>query len=286
MGSKRIKFSILILIIIVIALVGCSYETNSKNLSKVSTNSSDSKSSISEDIEEAVSQTIKSRGEKGYGVGEVGTEGHVILELEEKDGIVKAYTISSFGYFGFENNVFTKVSGSGAIPTVMTFSKNTSNGYSLIEYKEPIDGDGNLDSIKDMFPKRLWDKVLSSEASYKELVKLQEAQAKEYLKTIGRSAEVKADFVDRPLPNINVSASNKLFAEIQKDDLLQVNCPHWLGSREVLENGVRVIYETSQSKNDDGYDLISFRKSDENGKVIEESIYKIVGGEPELQKNE
>ena len=61
------------------------------------------------------------------------------------------------------------------------------------------------------------------------------------------------------------------------------NCPYWLGTREKLENGVRVIYETSQSKSNDGYDLITFKETKVDGTVVEERSYKIVGSEPKLQ---
>ena len=79
-------------------------------------------------IDEAVSRAVKSQG-KSYLVGEVVTEGHIIFDTEEKDGQVKVYTIVSIGWFGFENGIFTTVSGSGAIPTVMTFSQNESGAY-------------------------------------------------------------------------------------------------------------------------------------------------------------
>ena len=176
------------------------------------------------------------------------------------------------------------ISGSGAIPTVMTFSKNTNGGYTLIEYKEPEDGDGNLDSIKEMFPERLWDKVLDkANSNYSELAQSKEAQAKEYLKQIGRTAQVSENYVERKLPDINVSAENKLFAYSGKYDLFLNNCPNWLGTREKLENGVRLIYETSQSKSNDGYDLITFKETKADGTVVEERSYKIVGSEPKLQ---
>lgn len=164
-----------------------SKENNAKNSNIVSDNAkvSDSNSMISGNIEQAVSQAIKSKGENGYLKGEVSTEGHIILEVEEKDDVVKAYTLSSFGYFGFENGIFTKISGSGAIPTVITFSKNINGEYSFIKYKEPIDGEDCMGSIKEMFPQRLWDKVLTNDnVSYSNLALLQETQAKEYLKKI------------------------------------------------------------------------------------------------------
>ncbi|MDN5300628.1 MAG: bla regulator protein blaR1 [Thermoanaerobacteraceae bacterium] len=233
-------------------------------------------------IDEAVSIAIKNRGENGYLDGEVATEGHLILDTEEKNGNIKVYTISSFGYFGFENGIFTKISGSGAIPTVITFSKNEKGEYSLLEYKEPVDGVGYIDSVKKMFPSKLWDKVLSEGKNYPELVKQLEAQAGEYLKSIGRNAKVSVAYVEKKPVNIGVEASNKLFAEFTKYDAFLNSCPYWIGTREIIENGVRYIYETSQSKTSDGYDIISFKKKKEDGTVVKEHKYKIIGNEPQL----
>lgn len=151
---------------------------------------------IAENIDQAVSKAIKSRG-TNYLRGEAATQGHIVLDVEEKDNIVKVYTISSFGYFGFENGIFTEISGSGAIPTVMTFSKNSNGGYSLIEYKEPEDGEECENSIKQMFPEKLWDKALKGQESYSQLAESKENEAKEYLKQIGRTAEVSSKYVER-----------------------------------------------------------------------------------------
>lgn len=232
-------------------------------------------------IEEDVSKVIKEQS-KNYGAGEVSTEGHIILDTEERDGKIIVYTIASYGAFGFENGIFTKVSGSGAIPTVMTFSKNENGEYLLQDYKEPMDGSYYTKSIKEMFPKRLWDKVSSESKKYSELAKQQENQAAEYLNSIGRYAEVKAAHVEKKLPEINVDASNKIFAEYTKYDSELNKFPYWIGTKELLQNGVRYIYETSQSKTDDGYDLIIFRKTKEDGSVVLECRYKIAGSEPEL----
>ncbi|CUU49383.1 cell wall-binding protein [Clostridium beijerinckii] len=235
-----------------------------------------------ENIDQAVSEAIKSRG-TNYLRGEAATEGHIVLDVEEKDNIAKVYTISSFGYFGFENGIFTEISGSGAIPTVMTFSKNSNGGYSLIEYKEPEDGEECENSIKQMFPKKLWDKALKGQESYSQLAESKENEAKEYLKQIGRTAEVNSRYVEKKRPNINVSAENKLFVYLGKHDSFLNDCPYWIGTKERVENGIRLIYETSQSKSADGYDVITFKETKSDGTVVEERSYKIVGNEPELQ---
>lgn len=226
-------------------------------------------------VTDAVARAIKSRS-SSYLQGETVTEGHIILDTEEQKGTVKVYAISSVGVFGFENGIFTKISGSGVVPTVMTFSKNQQGGYELLEYKEAEDGSGYTSSIKKMFPRRLQDRVRSTHDDYSNLKKQQEEQAQEYLRSIGRAAEVRAH-VKKKRPNIDVEASNKLFAEYTKNDAFLNACPYWLGTRECIENGQRFIYETSQSKTGDGCDLITFRKTRANGTVVEERQYKIEG---------
>ena len=222
-----------------------------------------------------ISNVIKTRNQHAYYKGEVATEGHTILDIEEKDNIIKVYTIASFGYFGFENGIFSGISGGGA-PIIITFSKNEKGEYSLLEYKEPMDGAFYTDSLKKMFPEKLHDEVLSADRYYPELTRQQEAQAAEYLKSIGRTAKISAAYVKKKLVNINVEASNKLFAEFSQYNQFLNNCPHWIGTSERIENGVRYVYETSQSKTSDDYDLITFKKTNEDGAIVEEYRYKIV----------
>lgn len=183
------------------------------------------------DLEEAVSAAIKA-DEKCHHGEECITEGHIILDIKENEGKVKVYTIASSGCFGFENGIFTKVSGSGAIPTVITFFKNENGEYELIEYATPFDGSEYVKSIKKMFPLRLCYKALNANKSYLELAKQEEAQAEEYLKSIGRKAKVSVEHVEKKLSDINVEASNKLFADLTRYDKFLNSCPYWLGTRE------------------------------------------------------
>lgn len=238
---------------------------------------------VGQTIDQAISQAIKDQG--NYLAGEVATEGHILLDTEEKDGIITAYTIASFGYFGFENGIFTKISGSGAIPTVITFERDEQGMYShfsMLSYQEPMDGAGYLDSVKEMFPEKYWSEVFPEGNRYPELEQQQEEQATEYLKSINKTATVKASHVEKKLPSISVPASNELFAKYTKYDSFLNSCPYWIGTREKIEDGKRYIYETSQSTTDDGYDLVSFSKRQEDGTTVQEAHYKIVGDEPQL----
>jgi len=234
-------------------------------------------------LEQAVSAAILDQG-KGYLNGECNTEGHVILDTEERAGAVKAYTVASVGWFGFENGVFTKISGSGAIPTVMTFSRNKNGTYSLLAYQEPVDGSGYTESLKKLFPAQLHKQVLTTQDSYSDLARQQEEQAALYLKGLGRAVQVRAGFVAKKLPKLDVEASNKLFAEFTKDNAFLNSCPYWLGTREQIEDGVRYIYATSQGKTSAGHDLIIFKKTKTDGTLVQEYKYAIIGSEPQLIK--
>lgn len=240
----------------------------------------DSNSQVQETItiEEAVRSAILDKA-SDYRNGEAVTEGHVILSEHEMGPMIKVYAIVSIGNFGFENGVFTKISGSGAIPTVITLDNREESRFALLEYKEPQDGSYYAKSIKEMFPIELQKEALDAQKHYKELIKQQELQAGEYLKSIGRAAKVSADYVEKELIDINVDASNKLFAEMSKYDSFINTCPYWIGTIEQIEDGIRYIYQTSHDKTSDGYDIVTFTKSKEDGTVEKQVKYKIVGSE-------
>lgn len=231
-------------------------------------------------IEEAVSRELKAQA-NSYKDGEVGVEGHVILDTEAEGKTVKVYTVVSDGAFGFENGIFTKVGGSGAVPTVITFEKGEDGRYHLLKYETPKDGTEYVPSIKKMFPSALQNKVLNFKQNG-ELAQQQEAQAKAYLDSIGRKATVSIAFVEKKLLDINVQASNKLFAELTKYDNFLNTCPYWIGTKEQIEGGIRYIYATAQEINSSNNDLVVFTKTKEDGTIIKHKVYEIIGSEPKL----
>ncbi len=227
----------------------------------------------SEKLDEIISQAVLSRA-TGYMEGEFVTEGHIILGKEEKENNVKVYTVASLGVYGFENGIFT---------TVMEFEADTQGKWELKEYKEPMDGGGYGDSIKKMFPKKIYEEIFSGNQDYYEKLKAQQKeQAQVYLDSIGREAEIQPGHVEKTLSNINVEASNKLFAELTKYDEFLNNCPYWIGTREKIEEGQRFIYETKQEKTIEGKDMMIYSKTNEKGEVIEKREYLIEGSEPVL----
>ncbi len=220
-------------------------------------------------LEQAISIALKEKT-SNFRVGELPVEGHIILESQntsESQCIV--YAIASWGYFGFENGIFTKISGTGATPIVLTLSVNQAEGYKATDLKQPMDGSYYDDSIKEMFPEHLLNTVLTeSNAKYPELLLQQENQAKDYLKTINRDAQVNGNYIDKEPLNIGQEASDLLLGELAKNDTELNKFPFWIGNVEIIENNVRYIYETSKTLDKAKNILLTYTKKDEKGKTL------------------
>ena len=149
-----------------------------------------------------------------------------------------------FGYYGFQNGMFIKVSGSGVIPAVMIFEKNGTD-YRLLEIKYPEDGEGYTESIKQLFPLRYRAAALNPGRKAHDELKSQEMKyAEEYLKGIGRDAAI-GEFSDLNVVSltdlgVSVDVSNQLIGDKR---LWQY--PYWPGETESLENGIRYIRSLS-----------------------------------------
>lgn len=230
-------------------------------------------------ILDAVKYAILDSNKNSYLGGECVGEGHIVLDTADvtdkynaKQGtnFIEAYVLAMYGEYGFENGIFTKVSGSGIIPTRITFSRNEAGEYSLHEYKEAMDGSYYAKSIKEMFPKKLWDRALrSTDEDRDECKKQEEVYARAYLTFIKREAEVGK--VDRVLANMNVRCSNELMDYFY-------DYPYWIGTEEKIENGIRYVYEKLWNDKGNGDGIVTFKKYEYNSKkVADETIIEIKG---------
>jgi bla regulator protein blaR1 len=213
-----------------------------------------------------------------YLAGEARTEGHIILSAEQdSDGKTVVYAIASCAYYGFENGLFTEISGCGAIPAVIKLF-NSSGGYSLLSYTEPEDGQRNSESIKILFPERLWPEVLNTDQAYADLQMQKEKQAQAYLDGIGRNAKICQGYVDKEFFHVSADASNTLIAIAELIDY-----PWWIGSKESIDDGQRHIYMASEEDSPE-YSVITFTKKNEAGDILEQFKYKIAGNNVELMQ--
>ena len=221
-------------------------------------------------LEKAISKAILDENYYRFADGEAEGEGHTVIDIVETDENTIVYALTTYGEYGFQNGVFTKISGSGIIPAKITFVKDGED-YRLDEFVMPDDGSDYMDSIKRIFPSELQDKVTGlSDSDYKACLAQEQEYAKAYLKEIGRNAEVK-DQVDCKLPDVSAKVGNKLID-------LYYDYPYWIGTEEKIEHGVRYVYETSWKDLGDGKGTITYKKYQyDNKDVIEEYVIEING---------
>jgi len=128
-------------------------------------------------IKSAVGEAILEYNKDGYSPGQCQAEGHVILEIVKDGNQFKVYCITSYGAYSLEEDGPKKVSGSGAIPTVITLQKTESDTYKLLKYEEPLDGEKWNESLKSMFPADLLPKVENTQDYHDALLAQEEEQA-------------------------------------------------------------------------------------------------------------
>jgi len=218
-------------------------------------------------LDEAVKSAFLKQNQGHYLSGECVGEGHIILGHDEKSDITTVYALTMYGEYGFEDGNFVKVSGSGIIPAVFTFT-NAKDGLAFSKIQYPEDGERYAESIKKLFPLTYRNRALSpSDSDRQDLTSQERSYAANYLKQIGRDAVIGdyGDFKHTLLTDVGVSVevSNMTCGK------QYANYPMWIGNREALENGTRYVYEMSYNK--EAHE-IDFKKYEYNTKNIVELI--------------
>ncbi len=225
-------------------------------------------------LSEAISKKLLEDARSGYWDGEVAAEGHIILDVSYEKN--EAYLLTMQGNYGFVNGKMSKISGSGVIPAVAYFAKDEEK-FSVTSLKYPKDGSYYTKSIKEMFPTKLHKKVLSDgDAEYNALKAQERVYVTEYLKKIGRNAEI-VDHESGPLLTdlgVSVEISNKLL-EIKMGDLHKY--PYFVGNQEYIENGIRVVYQMDYKEGDS--EAVYQKTEYDTKKLLEEIKIDVTTGE-------
>jgi len=233
------------------------------------TSSFDDSTQAPSNLDKAVSHAILAKNRGSYSAGECQAEGHYIMDSTTDGTTVIAYALAMYGEYGFEDGNFVKVSGSGVIPTVITFSKDGAGTYSMVNYQEPEDGEGYAASIRKVFPIVLQSQCLNISASRAKKLQTQEQEyAAIYLKSIGRAAAIGhyGDF-DHPLLTslgVSVEVSNMMC-----EKRILSSYPLWVGNLERIEDGIRYVYQVDY---DQEAHIITYSKLKYDTKTVAEKF--------------
>ena len=225
-------------------------------------------------MDDAIHEAILKDNADGYWGGECATEGHVVYGCEQNGITWTVYLYHGFERYGFINGYFTDVSGHWSV-AVLTMELRDA-GFICKQIDYPRDGSENAPSIKRMFPKKLESRALNpTQSDSDEVTRQCEAQAKDYLDSIGReTAVVPYQRLNLQLPNLTAEVSNKLSNELGRmEGLYELT----LGTREQLENGVRYVYRTSLL--DSQHELLFTKERYDTQEVVESFLADTQTGE-------
>lgn len=221
------------------------------------------------DIDTAIARLVLDEESGSYYEGECCAEGHVILGEEQQGNDIIVYAACTYGNYGFQNNAFIKLSGSGVIYTKFTFD----SAYNPISREIPEDGSNYLPSMKKLFPKKYLRKMQRREDDYYRLCMEQERRyAEEYLNSIGREAFIGSyGDIEHVLPDMNTEASNLLLD-------MYGEYPYWIGTLERRDDtGSRYIYEMQWTPTENGDGTVRYIKYSSD-KILDETVINIENG--------
>ena len=212
------------------------------------------------ELDQAVSDVILENHPVDALLGECPAESHFVYGTEETGDTVTIYLLEDYKLFGFHNGFFTNVSGAET-PVILTFQK-TESGYHLLSRQAVQDAD----KIKTVFPKRIAKEILRglSAVDQEQLWLNQFGQAADYLGSINRNAviarreEIGFEFLSEH--GIPTEVSNKICEMGLVYDTT-------IGSHELLENGVRYVYQTEYDKRNDWVTFTKFTY--DNNEIVE-----------------
>ncbi len=244
-------------------------------------------------MDEVISACILAINRRSYRVGEKAIEAHKIYRMEEDNGLTNVYLLVGFRWFGFENGVFTTVSGNGGGPVRIQLKQQENGEYEMIEYKEAMDGGMWEKSIREMFPEDLAEIVFKGDKKgSEELWNMQVTEAEEYLEEINRKDAQVAARVDKDRGSDESGKAIYLVTAMQPD------FPEWNGSKEVLVRTggkypglkVRCLLETKCVSAGEGRYLVTLTKTWDikvNGtRPVSYWQYEVTGERVELVKEQ
>ncbi len=197
--------------------------------------------------EEAIKAAVAAAMTDGEKVQAEGiAEGHVLLGLAEKDGVTEAYAYCALSGLGFENGVLTSC-GTGGYTGPRTFLlKPAGSGYTCTGVLKPEDGEGYEASVAKIMPATLWRKAQSNMESISAEIKAQKtACAEAYLASIGREADIELDRWNLRYTLLTRAGVPLSVAEAIDRNPSFASYPDFVGSRELVTDGIRYVFETA-----------------------------------------
>ena len=220
-------------------------------------------------LAEAVKNAIIGENHGKYFPGECCGVGYKIMEAFEEGDVISVYALTEYVEYRFEDDVFVNISGTN--PKVLMRFQKTDGSYDLMDYTR-LDifsglSDEELQSLMEPLEKS-GKEYLFTDRDLQEVRAQADGYAAEYLRSIGRDAEVgvRRDHEGERLEEL--IADRELLNQLMKDDEIG-RYPSWTGTTERVEDGTRYVYKTDFDKDSQ---TITYTKLEYGGGRIVKSV--------------
>lgn len=217
---------------------------------------------------------------QGKGWAEGAAEGHVMLGSEEKDGVTEVYAYCAATELGFINGVLTSDGTGFSGPCTFLLQPQDNGGYICVDIIWPEDGERYEASINKMMPPSLWRKAQRNMTAIVNAIDAKKTEdAKAYLQSLGREAEIELHLWELDLKTLTQLGVHLLAAERSEKERPTAleRCPIFVGTTEVLENGVRWVYETAL--NAEKQTIVYSKYDYASGEVFARAVFDAQTGE-------
>ena len=175
--------------------------------------------------------------------GETNGEGHLVLGTENDGEILTVYALTQYGEYTFKNSNLVRTSDAVIVPAVLKYRISGSETYNFFNIQY-VKADENYEqSVKELFPEKYVSRVLNISDDDADILKdIEEIYADIYLESINRNENVgePQDFDYIYLSDIGIpgDVTNLVYSKYPE-------YPTYIGTLEILTDGVRNVYETS-----------------------------------------
>ena len=194
--------------------------------------------------------------------GETNGEGHLVLGTENDGEYLTVYALTQYGEYTFKNSNLVRTENANILPAVLKYRISGSETYNFLNIEYVQNGENYAESVKNLFPEKYISRVLNVSEDDAEILKdIEEIYADVYLESINRSGDIGEpdDFDYIYLSDIGIpdEVTSVIYANYP-------DYPTYIGTSEVLTDGVRTVYETRYNSGESTITLKTYEYSTEN----------------------
>lgn len=196
-------------------------------------------------LDQAMTTAILGQNAGAYYPGEFQGAGYLIFETIVQGKTTSVYALTEYIEYGFQDHDFVNVSGTRA-KVLLNFETSQGEAYRLLDYicideTSELSEERRIELLRPL--KETGKDYTYTGQELQELCAQVDTQAEEYLKSIGRQANVRQCDTHQESALSALGVKEEVYLMLIKDETIGLY-PDWHGNLERVEDGNRFVYQT------------------------------------------